>query len=82
MKFIKKTSKIERQSRKYISYKITKEQVKYAIKKLKENQQITMNELVKIIKKKYKNYFLYAFDKEKLPSGVSTLRRQPKFYKD
>jgi len=37
----KKTSKIERQSRKSISYKITKEQIKYAIKKLKENQQIT-----------------------------------------
>ena len=52
----KKTSKIERQSKKSISYKITKEQVKYAIKKLKENQQITMNELVKNIKKKYKNF--------------------------
>ena len=33
---------IKRLSRKPISYKITKEQVKYAIQKLKENEQITM----------------------------------------
>ena len=52
----KKDKSIKRYDRKSISYKITKEQVKYAIKKLKENQQITMNELVKIIKKKYKNF--------------------------
>ena len=42
------------------------------------------NAFKKIKKKNYKNYFLYAFDKEKLklPSRVSTLKRQPKFYKD
>ena len=34
--------------------KITKKQVEYAIQKLKDNQQITMKELAKIIKKKYK----------------------------
>ena len=33
---------IKRQNRKPISYKITKEQVIYSIKKLKENEQITM----------------------------------------
>ena len=33
---------IKRLNRKLISYKITKEQVKYAIQKLKENEQITM----------------------------------------
>ncbi len=33
---------IKRLSRKQISYKITKDQVKYAIQKLKENEQITM----------------------------------------
>ena len=33
---------IKRLSRKPKSYKITKEQVKYAIQKLKENEQITM----------------------------------------
>ena len=44
---------IGRLDRKPISYKITKEQVKYAIQKLKENEQITMEELCKIVKKKY-----------------------------
>ena len=39
-----------------LSYKIIKEQVKYAIYKLKENEQITMEELYKIIKKKYKDF--------------------------
>ena len=33
---------IKRHNRLPVSHKITKEQVKYAIKKLKENQQITM----------------------------------------
>jgi hypothetical protein len=36
---------IERLNRKPISYKISKEQVKYTIEKLKENEQITMEEL-------------------------------------
>ena len=44
---------IKRLNRKPKSYKITKEQVKYAIQKLKENEQITMEELCKIVKKKY-----------------------------
>jgi len=47
---------IKRLSRKPKSYKITKEQVKYAIQKLKENEQITMEELHKIVKKKYKDF--------------------------
>ena len=47
---------IKRLNRKPKSYKITKEQVKYAIQKLKENVQITMEELHKIIKKKYKDF--------------------------
>ena len=47
---------IKRLNRKPVSYKITKEQVKYAIQKLKENEQITMEELHKIVKKKYKNF--------------------------
>jgi transposase-like protein len=53
---------IKRLSRKSISYKITKKQVtkgtfgKYAIQKLKENEQISMEELYKIIKKKYKDF--------------------------
>ena len=47
---------IKRHNRTPISYKITKEQVKYAIKKLKDNEQITMSELVKLVKKKYKDF--------------------------
>ena len=47
---------IKRLNRKPVSYKITKEQVKYAIQKLKENEQITMEELHKIVKKKYKEF--------------------------
>lgn len=45
---------IKRLSRKQISYKITKEQVKYAIEKLKENEQITMKKIHKIVRNKYK----------------------------
>jgi hypothetical protein len=47
---------IKRLSRKPISYKINKDQVKYAIQKLKENEQITMEELHKIVKKKYNDF--------------------------
>jgi transposase len=47
---------IKRHNRKNISYKITKKQVKYALKKQKENEQITMEELAKIVKKKYNDF--------------------------
>lgn len=47
---------ITRYNRKSISYKITKKQVDYALKLLKENQQITLSELTKLVKKKYKNF--------------------------
>ena len=50
---------IKRPNRKAVSYKITKEQVKYAIQKLKENEQITMEELHKIVKKEYKDFLYY-----------------------
>ena len=52
----KKEKSIKRHNRKSLSYKITKEQVKYAIKKLKENEQITLEELSKIVKKKYEDF--------------------------
>ena len=42
---------IVRENRDPISYKITKDQVDYALKLLKENEQITMFELCKLIKK-------------------------------
>ena len=48
-----KDKSIKRHNRKPISYKITKQQVEYAIKLLKNNEQITMLELSKQIKKKY-----------------------------
>lgn len=47
---------IKRHNRKSISYKVTEEQVKYAIQKLKENEQITLDELAKIVKNKYKTF--------------------------
>ena len=50
------TGEIKRSNRKPISYKVTKDHVKYAVKMLKENEQITMTELSKIIKKKYKDF--------------------------
>jgi transposase-like protein/transposase len=47
---------IKRHNRLPVSYKITKKQVKYAIKKVKQNEQISMKELVKIVKKKYDDF--------------------------
>ena len=43
-------------NRKPVSYKITKQQVEYALILLKNNEQITMLELSKQIKKKYKDF--------------------------
>ena len=51
-----KDKSIKRYSRKSISYKITKGQVTYVLTLLKQNQQITMTELVKLVKKKYKDF--------------------------
>jgi len=51
-----KEKSIKRHSRKPVSYKITNEHVKYALTLLKNNQQITMTELAKLIKKKYKDF--------------------------
>ena len=39
-----------------LSYKITEKQIKYAIELLKINEQITMVELGKQVKKKYKDF--------------------------
>ena len=52
----KNTNNLTRNNRNSISYKITNEQVKYAIQLLKQNQQITMFELAKLIKDKYKDF--------------------------
>lgn len=47
---------IKRKSRKAISYKITKEQLDYALLLLKNNEQISMKELAKQVKEKYSNF--------------------------
>ena len=47
---------LTRCNRKPISYKITNLQVKYALELLKNNEQITMFELRKLILKKYSNF--------------------------
>ena len=51
-----KDKSIKRYNRKPISYKITNLQVKYALELLKNNEQITMFELRKLIMKKYTNF--------------------------
>ena len=52
-----KTSKnITRRNRKPISYKITKPQVKCALDLLKQNEQLTMNELTIDMKKQYPTF--------------------------
>tara|TARA_B100001093_G_scaffold504228_1_gene559728 strand:- start:563 stop:871 length:309 start_codon:yes stop_codon:yes gene_type:complete len=51
---------IKRYNKKPISYKITKQHVDYAIKLLKQNEQITMLELSKQIKKKYTDFDVTA----------------------
>jgi transposase len=52
-----KTSKnLTRRNRKSVSYKITKPQVKTALELLKQNEQLTMNELEIEMKKKYPTF--------------------------
>ena len=47
---------VKRHNRNPVSYKITQKHLKYAIQELKKNEQITMEELVKVIKKKYDDF--------------------------
>lgn len=47
---------LQRQNRKPISYKIIKQQLKYAITLLNKNEQITMKELSSKVKKRYKTF--------------------------
>ena len=47
---------IQNIKREPISYKITKEQVDYALKLLKKNEQISMSELAKSLKDKFKDF--------------------------
>ena len=53
----KKDKSIKRYSRKPVSYKITNEQVKYALTLLKQNEQITMFELAKLVKQKIQTFW-------------------------
>ncbi len=52
----KKDKELKRHNRTNISYKITKEQLVYAIKILRNNEQITMIELKKLIMLKYHEF--------------------------
>jgi transposase-like protein len=52
----KKNKNLERLNRPSMSYKITKEQVKYAINLLTQNEQITMTELRKQLIEKYQSF--------------------------
>ena len=52
----KKDNTVKRYNRKPVSYKITKSQIEYALKLLKENQQITMFALAKLLKEQYKDF--------------------------
>lgn len=47
---------LQRQNRKPITYKITKQQLKYAISLLNKNKQITMKELSTQVNRKYKTF--------------------------
>ena len=51
-----KDKEIKRDNRPDVSYKITNKQVKYALKLLKKNEQISMIELAKLIKDEYKDF--------------------------
>ncbi len=52
IKRYKASENLTRKNRKSVSYKITKPQVKTALELLKQNEQLTMNELAIDIKKK------------------------------
>jgi len=56
IKRYKTTKNLTRRNRKPISYKITKPQVKTALELLKQNEQLTMNELAIDMKKKYPTF--------------------------
>jgi len=51
---------ITRNNRSHVSYKITQEQVKDALQLLKENEQITMNELQYQLQRKHKTLDISA----------------------
>ena len=56
IKRYKTTKNLTRRNRKSISYKITKPQVKTALELLKQNEQLTMNELTIDMKKQYPTF--------------------------
>jgi transposase len=56
IKKYKKTKNLTRKNRKPISYKISKPQVNTALELLKQNEQLTMNELAFDMKQKYKDF--------------------------
>ena len=47
---------VDRQNRTPVSYKVKKEHVDYSLNILKQNEQITMNNLNKVVKEKYNDF--------------------------
>ena len=62
---------LQRQNRKSISYKITKQQLKYAISLLNKNEQITMKELSTQVRRKYKTYNITSQHLSKVIRDIS-----------
>ena len=56
VKRYKKTKNLTRKNREPVSYKITKQQVNKALELLRQNEQLTISELVIIMKKLYPNF--------------------------
>ena len=73
------TKNIKRLNRPAVSYKITDEQVKYAIKLMKDNEQITVEALLNKVKEKYKDFFRPLRERDITPQWlgkVSPLERK------
>jgi len=58
VKRYKQEKSVNRHNRSNVSYKIKRKHVDLALELLKKNEQITLSELSKLIKKKYKDYVL------------------------
>lgn len=72
VKRYKKTKNLTRKNREPVSYKITKQQVNKALELLKQNEQLTMSELVIIMKKLYHDFDItpqHKFNRKSLDIG-------------
>ena len=81
VKKYKKDKTIKRYNRKPTSYKITKNQVDYALKLLDKNQQITMKELHKQVKKKYSKLDISVRQLNNIIRDNNKTRKRTRTYK-